>query len=154
MNIWGNKPEKGLDLDIQFIDQPTWKGPISPFLRELAISSATDKQDITQPLNAVHIRFANQNVILHGTAIILKSSSSFKSPIIWKFESKPKCKIPTFSSNRHLQFPSLYENSSKSRKPLFFSTLIPEWNSNMLNSIEFERLARIQQLCPNSRKTH
>lgn len=87
MNIWGNKPEKGLDLDIQFFDQPTWKGPISPFLRELAISSATDKQDITQPLNAVHIRFANQNVILHGTAIILKSSSSFKSPIIWKFES-------------------------------------------------------------------
>lgn len=49
--------------------QPTWKGPISPVRRELAMSSATIKQDETQPASANHTIFATQSVTLHGTAI-------------------------------------------------------------------------------------
>ncbi|KAK4432072.1 hypothetical protein Salat_0969300 [Sesamum alatum] len=53
----------------KFLDQPTWNAPISPVRNEPAISSATVRQETTQPLNAIHMNLATQSVILHPTAM-------------------------------------------------------------------------------------
>lgn len=52
------------------LTQPTWKGPISPVRRELAMSSATVKHDETHPLSTTHTIFAIHRVIPHGIAML------------------------------------------------------------------------------------
>lgn len=49
--------------------QPTWKAPISPARIELAISSATIKQEVIQPASANHTIFDIHSVTLHGIVI-------------------------------------------------------------------------------------
>lgn len=51
------------------MDQPTWKGPISPERREEANSSATVKQEEIQPLRAIHVIFTIQSAASSAMAM-------------------------------------------------------------------------------------